>query len=242
MLRIVFSALLVLSMSSLVGAQEAETPAPEQPAPETVEKLVREGLASYKAGRGSEAIERLQKAISLIQEEMGEDIASYVPDAPEGWTAGEVESSSGSMGGGGQGQQWVRLARTYTRDSDEMKVELTITNSPQLVGTQRAATAMFSNPQYMAMLQSNPDMSIEQIDRDGWNGWLVVDKQSSAQLMAFSGSTMLALEAPKADKAAVETIFEAIDLKGMSEAAGNEQDTAEQTQPEEEQQPATQDE
>ncbi|MFP3937663.1 MAG: hypothetical protein ACLFVW_04915, partial [Phycisphaerae bacterium] len=226
MLRIILSAAMVLSLSSAVWAEESETDDQEQPAPQSVEQLIREGLAAYRGGRGAEAIEKLHKAISLIQEEMGEDLASYVPDAPQGWSAGEIESNSGSMGGGGQGQQWVRLARKYTRDSDETKVELTITNSPQLVGTQKAAMAMFSNPQYVAMLQSNPDMSIDEIDRDGWNGWLVVDKQSNAQLMAFYSSTMLAMEAPAGQESAVKTIFEAIDLKGLAKAAGDEDDTA----------------
>lgn len=221
MLRVIISSVLVLTVLSSALAQEPE--ATEKPAPPSVEKLTSEALAAYKAGRNAEAVEKLQQAISLIQKEMGEDMASFIPDAPQGWKADDVRSSSGSLGGdGGQGQQWVRLSRAYTRTSDDLKVRLTISNSPQLVGTQRAATAMFSNPQYVAMLQSNPDMTIEAIDRDGWNGWMVVDK-SNAQLMAFCGSTMITVEAPKADKSAIETIFGAVDLKNLAKIAGEDE-------------------
>jgi hypothetical protein len=230
MSRSVIVALLVLLPLAVLVAQDTEAPKPAKP--DAIEKLVSEGLAAHRAGHTADAIDKLQKAVILLQKELGGGMAAFLPPAPEGWTAGEIRSSSGTMGSGEQAGQWVQLSRAYTRTADERSVRVTLTNSPQFVGTQRAAMAAFSNPQYVAMMNSNPDMSVEAIDRDGWTGWVVVSKGGDAQVAAFCGSTLLSVESPKGDKGAVDAIFSGIDLKGLAKAASTAGETT--TKPAEE--------
>ena len=69
----------------------------------------------------------------------------------------------------------------------------------------------------MQMMNQDPNIKAELIDRHGWTGWKIVEKNSRAQLIAFSRNCLLSLDASKADETALDTIFNAIDLKALAD-------------------------
>ncbi|MHC5044567.1 MAG: hypothetical protein ACYTGI_19590 [Planctomycetota bacterium] len=84
----------VLAALAIGQAQEEKEPKA------SVETLIQEGLASYKAGKHQAAIQSLQKAIGLIQQSAAKGLMSFLPAAPEGWEADPATSKSGNWGAG----------------------------------------------------------------------------------------------------------------------------------------------
>ncbi len=101
---------------------------------------INEGLDAYKAKRFGEASDALQYAVALINEMKGEKIALVFPDAPAGWTKGEVETASlgGGMMGGGNSANC-----RYTEDGGEGSVEISIMSDSPMIS---AMSMMLSNP------------------------------------------------------------------------------------------------
>lgn len=183
-----------------------------------VELLITKGLAAYQAGKSAQALADLQQAIALIQEQLFQSLGAHFPEAPDGWKADKIKSQAMSMGSGQGSGSWTQISRTYTRVSDKIKVTLSLTNSSQLLASQQAAAEAYRNPMMMQMMNQDPNTTAELIDRDGWTGWKIIEKGSKAQIIAFSQLCLLSLDAGKADEEALDTIFNAIDLKALAEA------------------------
>lgn len=118
------------------------------------------GLELYQDQEYGAAITELEFAINDIRKLMSGRIAETFPEAPEGWSAGTVESAGGGgaaamFGGGGS-----MLEREYHQDegSGRLTAKLMIDN-PMV----QAMSAMFNNP---AMLAAQPNMERLRIGRD----------------------------------------------------------------------------
>ena len=206
---------LVLSLSLAVWAADAKAPAK----PDEVESLIAKALAAHKAGKTADAIAALQKAISIMQQSLQKGLAAFFPAPPAGWTAGKIKSQSLSMGSAEQQGSWVQVTRTYTETATKARARMSITNSPQLIQAQKGMAAAFKNPQMLKMMNQNPDTKIDVVERDGFFGWLTINKKSDTAEGHFLGpATMLTIEVRKDDGSRLQTFVKALDLKGLAKA------------------------
>jgi hypothetical protein len=70
--------------------------------PEPFEDILRDAVKEYRAGRVEKSREALDRAVKLLDERKSGKVVDSFPDAPEGWTVGDVEKSEipAIMGGG----------------------------------------------------------------------------------------------------------------------------------------------
>jgi hypothetical protein len=70
--------------------------------PEPFEDILRDAVKEYRAGRVDKTREALDRAIKLLDERKSGKVVDAFPEAPEGWTVGDVEKSEipAIMGGG----------------------------------------------------------------------------------------------------------------------------------------------
>ena len=98
MIRLMVTLGMCLFLGAGVMARAAE-------AAKTVPEAVREGLALFEKGKASEAIQSLQRAIELIQQQQQSGVEAYLPKQLAGWKAGEVEKEQVA---GATGVAWRR--------------------------------------------------------------------------------------------------------------------------------------
>jgi hypothetical protein len=175
--------------------------------------------AELVAGDGQEAIEYLQKAIAAIQKSMEGGFVAFLPKPGEGWTAKEPTSSSGNWGSGANAMQFTTVERVYLRDEDKLKVHVQITNMPQIVQAQSQAMAALKNPQMRAMLQQDPNMTVEFIEEDGWFGVWQAQKGSNVEMFAVQGSVLVTIRARIDDLPMAKQFWQTLDRKGLGEIA-----------------------
>ncbi len=101
---------------------------------------INEGMEFYKDGNYTEAASSLNYAAQLIQQKKGEALSALLPDALNGWTAGELQAqdAGAAMFGGG-----ITAGREYTKDNSYASIEI-VTDSPLL----QSVMMMFSNPMF----------------------------------------------------------------------------------------------
>lgn len=105
-----------------------------------VEDAMKEALEAYKNKDYKAATESLDYATTLIRQQKGNVLESYLPDPLEGWKAEDAESAAAGtafMGGG------VSAQRVFTKDDKTVTVAL-VTDSPMLSGMMM----MFGNPMF----------------------------------------------------------------------------------------------
>jgi hypothetical protein len=202
----------VLAALAIGQAQE------EKEAEAQVEALIQAGLEAYRAGQPQVAIQKLQKAINLIQRSAEKGLLSFLPAPPEGWKADAPKSHSGSWGGGESAIQWTEASRDYRRESDGLRVEVTLSDSPQIIQGQLQALKVYENPQMLRMMNQDPNREIALIDADGWKGWTVTEKGKRAQTMAICRSVMVRIEVGRDDAKARDVFWNALDRKGIAAA------------------------
>lgn len=194
---------------ALAGAEEAKPAA-------DVEATVAKAMDSYKAGKTAEAIAGLQDAITLMQKSLQKGMAAFFPKAPESWEAGEIKSSSMSMNSGDGGGSYTNLTREYTH-KDGRRVEIAMTNAPQLVEAQKSVAQMYRNPEFIKMANANdPNTKITVFDRDGWTGWTEVRTDGHVQAIVFASGTMLSVQSDKGDEGLLNVFLGGMDLKGLA--------------------------
>lgn len=217
MSRIVLAILLqgILSVG-LLAAEPAQNKTVQQP--DDVEKLITSGLKNYKGGNTPQAIADLQKAVALMQKSINQGLAGFFPAVPAGWQTDEIESQALALGSAQGSGSWTMVSRTYTRQADDLRINLAMTNSPDLVANQQAAAEAYRNPMTLQMLNQDPNTKVEIIDQDGWFGWMVTSKGQSASITAFCHGCLLTVEASGDDADAVKTFWNAINLKGLAAA------------------------
>ena len=190
----------------------------QEPKAQGVEALIQEGLAAYKAGQHQVAIQRLQKAIGIIQKSAEKGLASFLPEPAEGWKADPAKSQSGNWGAGEGAIQWTQVSRRYKRESDGLKVEVTISDSPQIIQGQLQALKLYENPQMLQMMNQDPDRKVTLVDADGWKGWNTLEKGKRAQTMAICKSVMVMIEVRGDDEKVREAFWSGVDRKGLAAA------------------------
>ena len=119
------------------------------------------GLELYQEEEYGAAITELEFAINDIRKLMSGRIGATFPDAPEGWTAGEVESAGGggaaAMLGGAGG---TMLQRQYREQDGNAQLEASLMiDNPMVQGM----AAMFSNP---ALIAAQPNMERVRMGRE----------------------------------------------------------------------------
>lgn len=210
--RIVTAALAVGLLFAMGRAK-----APPKQAQAAVEAEVAAGLKAFKAGKVQDAIAHLQKAISVMQGLLAGDLSSHFPKAPDGWEAGEVKTQALAATGAGS-TSFTQARRRYVRKKDKLRVEITLTDSPQLLKAQQAAGKAFDNPAVLQMINQDPNRQVRRIRRDGWTGWSMINKPRKAEAYVFTQHCLLVIDVPKADADVLDTFLKAMDLKGLAKA------------------------
>jgi len=201
--------LAALSTTVMISPGMAEDPK------EAILAAIDQGRDAFAAGRTQAAIDHLQKAIGLMQSEATKGLASALPAVPEGWKAREPLTNSGAWGSGEGAFQWNSASRTYTREADGVKVEITLSSSPQLVESQRAMLKMYEDPQMRKMLNQAGGQKIEIVKKDGWQGLSIIGEGSDATIAAFRGKTMLTITVGNGDAKILEKFWSAMKLSGL---------------------------
>lgn len=114
---------------------------------------IKEALKAYEEGQISEAVESLNYASQLIQQQKGEKLQAVLPDPLNGWIAKDSESQSAgaAMFGGG-----ISAKRTYRNGDQAVTIEI-LGESPMVQGMMM----MLSNP----MVAASSGGKLERIGR-----------------------------------------------------------------------------
>lgn len=207
--RTAFALSLALAVSVLVAADKGGKD-------ENPESLINNGLKAYKDGKISEAISQLQSAIAAMQASQQKGLTGVFPNAPDGWEAGEIDSSSGASSSGSGNFAIVTLTRNYTPkgDANGPRLTMTLTSSKELIAAQQAMVAAFKDPQTLKAMQA-AGANIKTIDQDGWTGWRHSEKGQGSELTVFSKTYMLSLRVDKEDDKTLDLFWKLIDLKSI---------------------------
>jgi len=160
----------------------------------------------YGQGDLAGALQELGFATATIQSKLAEAYAGTLPDAPEGWTAGEVDTQSMAMMGMGQ-----TVSRSYT-SPDGNSVTLTLSvDSPLL--------------QSMGMLFANPMMAAQagyqRARMNGMDAMMKDDKSGNVQIMmVIANRMMLNAEANGVPADQVKALFGAWKFDELKKLAG----------------------
>lgn len=202
---------------ALVFAGDPPAPAGEAEVLENIDK----GREAFKAGKSHEAIDHLQKAISLIQKASMANLATFLPTRDEKvWEMGEIESTGGNWGTGEGSFQWTQVSRRYTKKGVEDGPEVTvqISNWPQMIEAQRAAFEPLRDPATRAMMAKlQPDVKLDFIDKDGWIGTITTQKEDCAACVTHT-KVIVTINANKGDDKLVKEFWDAMDSKALGEA------------------------
>lgn len=216
-------AVLLLSVS-MASAQDAArnksdpgVPANDQGKVD-VAQVIEQALAAYRAADYQKSVTLLQQAIGQIQKMSEQGWGRFFPTVA-GWEGGKIDSQSSSTGTGNEGFQMTQLRRSYREIDGERTVEVTITNSPQLVASSKASLEMYKNPQLVALMKQDPNRSFDVIDTDGWTGIVTVEKKDGGHVMALCGSTLVTINLNGANAELVRKFWDAMDHKAMAAVA-----------------------
>ncbi|MGC9457577.1 MAG: hypothetical protein ACP5DC_08610 [Halothiobacillaceae bacterium] len=161
-------------------------------AADEIRDQIETGLELYQEQDYGAAITELEFAINDIRKLMNEQIGELFPEAPSGWTAGEVESGGGgaALFGGGGG---TMLQRQYREDGGRGQLETTLAiDNPMIQGM----AAMFNNP---AMLAAQPNIERVRIGREsGIVKWEPERNRGEATLL-LDGRVLLQVKGQNVD-------------------------------------------
>jgi hypothetical protein len=185
-----------------------------------VEGLINKGLKAYKDGKTEEAIASLQAAIAAMQKSQEKGMATIFPAAPDGWEAGKIDSGSMSGASGGESTvSWTNISRRYTNKAKEdLTVTIALTNSDKMVEAQKGIVEAYKNPQVLAAMNASGKIAIKPIDKSGWAGFSVVNKESGgdATLMVFKAGYCLHIAVNKGDADTLELFWKAVNLDAVA--------------------------
>ena len=197
------------------GALAALAPSPLAPAraADGVTEQIDQGRAYYEEGDYADAITELEFAINEIRGKLAGLYADTLPEAPEGWSAGEPELQAGAaMFGGG-----TVIGREYREEGGgrgRVQAQLMVDN-PMVQGM----AAMFSNP---ALLAAQPDVERVRVGRDSAILEWEADRNAGEITLLLGGGRGLArLEGRGiAGKRLLVDLLEAWDLRAVKDIAG----------------------
>lgn len=165
---------------------------------------IQEALEYYKEGQYSDAVESLNYASQLIQQNKAENMGSLLPDALPGWTAEAASSQAAgaAMFGGG-----VTAERTYTKDGGRITIQI-ITDSPVM----QSMMMMFTNPMFAA----SDGGKLEKIGRQkAIVKYAPEDRQGDIKLV-IENRFFVSIEGSDVSKEDLTAYAEAIDYKKFS--------------------------
>ena len=184
---------LVSAAALLLAAHGAWMPASWA---DEVEDAMKEAIDAYKSKDYKGATEALDYATTLIRQQKGNVLESYLPDPLQGWKAEEAESAAAGtafMGGG------VSAQRVFIKGDKRVTVAL-ITDSPMLSGMMM----MFGNP----MFATSDGGKMQRI-----NGQKAMVKRGEVT-MAVS-NTLVTVNG-NADEAELVEYAKAVDVEGLA--------------------------
>lgn len=183
-----------------------------------VETLVTKALKDYKDGKVNDAITGLQSAITIMQKSQQKGMSAFMPKAPNGWEAGEIKSDSVAGTGNETTINYTIVSCKYTKTgAADSTVEIRMTNSPVLVDAQKQMVEAYKDPAVIAAANSaNADVKLSTIDRDGWVGWMIAQKDGESTANILNGATLVMVEVKKGDESVVKAFLDAMDLKGLA--------------------------
>lgn len=166
------------------------------------------GLAAELYGKGdlAGALKELGFASAAIQEKLNGSYGSTFPEAPAGWTAGEVDAQSMAMMGMGQ-----TVARDYTNaEGNTVKLSL-VADSPML----QSMGMMFTNP----MMAAQAGYTRIRVGRE--EAMLKDDKSGQVQiLLALGNRLLLQAESNGVPADQVKALFSAWKIDELKKLAG----------------------
>lgn len=172
-----------------------------------VKDQIEEAIKAYEKDDYNMAITALDSASTLIRQKKGELVSKLLPQALDGWEAGEAKSSaaaSGMFGGG------ISAEKRYSRKTDAGKESITIsitTDSPLI----QTMGMMFSNPMFMG--QDNKLMVI-----DGEKA--IANARDNSLISMVANKVMVKIDGDNKVKPEVlKEYFKAIDFKAIKEYA-----------------------
>ena len=180
----------------------------------SVEQLIEEALAAHKSGNSDEAIQLLQLAIDGIQQKGMKGITSHLPPVPENWTADEAKTVTGNWGSGAQAFQWSQVSRVYT-SQDGMRVNVTFTNSPQVLMAQRQMAATFGNEQMVKMMNMDPNKQVDVFKKDGWNGWTMIEG-NKANGVGIGNKYVVTVDVNRGNKDVFTKFWKSVNFDGLN--------------------------
>ena len=105
------------SVALLVASHAAETRKPEP-----FEDVLREAVKEYRAGKIDQAREALARATKILDDHRAGAVVNTFPEAPEGWSAGDVEKAEiPQVLGGGR-----TVKRTYREKKGDKEIVLEV--------------------------------------------------------------------------------------------------------------------
>ncbi|HET8534055.1 MAG TPA: hypothetical protein VFL74_00735 [Sphingomicrobium sp.] len=164
----------------------------------------------YQKGEFAKAVSELQFVITDIRRKVAAKYIAALPPAPAGWKAGEAESRSGAMIGGGQA-----ITRNYQADDGNGSIDLQLMVDNPMT---QAMLGLMSNP---AMLAADP--SARRVRINGENAILKWDaSEKSGELSLVLGNRMLihAEGQNLQSEAVLSDLVKACDFKAIKAAGG----------------------
>nr|HPQ97630.1 hypothetical protein [Thiolinea sp.] len=175
-------------------------------AADEVTDSIKEATDAYEQGDHTSAIENLNYAVQLIQQQKGKALEALLPEAPDGWSAEEAESTAvgAAMFGGG-----VTAERRYTRGDSSISVQI-VTDSPMLQGMM----ALFTNPMFAASNGGKMEKVAGQKVISSYDS----SKQGGDYKIAVANRFLVTVTGDKVSKEDMETFVKGIDFDAMEKS------------------------
>lgn len=159
-----------------------------------VSDTLKSALEAYEEGDLSYALEELEFAKQLMQAMKTADLATFLPEAPDGWTreVSDDVSTGMAMFGGGSGAE-----ATYARQNESFRIVIMADNP--MVG---ALSGMMANASLMGM----------KLERVGRQKYLNQDGELSGIV-----DGRILIQASGADVDTMKTVLEEIDYRGLED-------------------------
>ncbi len=182
---------LCILMPSFIMAEE------QDPVIQTIEQALKE----YKDQNYSNAATNLDYASQLIRQKKGETLATFLPEALEGWTASEgtSQATAASLFGGG-----LTAERHYTKEMAKINIAI-LTDSPLL----QPMIMMFSNPIFAASARQ-----FELIN--GYKGIIKYQNNGGEVNIVVNNRYLVTVKGQRVSRDDLMNYAKNIDLKGIA--------------------------
>ncbi len=181
--------------------------------------LIERARDAYQEKNYKLAHDLLQEATGKIHEKIGSSFEAFLPGAPSGWTEEQIETERLSASDTGTSAYRItRAGRRYIHKSDEHELEVSITNSPQILEgyRQTVRTMKDMSPAMKKMMMEQQGTKVDQ--KNGW--YIVIERNSSGiyKLSALRKGVIVQVEDARSEEMARD-FLERINPDGLEKAA-----------------------